>query len=111
MLFDITYLIKVDMLKINEFLEEEITSMVEKIVAEKLKIAIEELSKVKPAEKEFYSIKEVAEILSISISGIKARGNSKKMKLIYDQNNITIHKNDLEQYKKKYLYKQMKNNP
>lgn len=99
------------MVKINEFLEEEINIMVEKIVAERIKIAIEELSKVKPAEKEFYSLKEVAHILSITESGVKARGKCGKMKLIYDQNNITIHKNDLEQYKKKYLYRQMKNKP
>lgn len=99
------------MIKINELLEEEINSMVEKIVAEKLKIALEELSQIKPPEKEFYSIKEVAHVLSISESGIKARGKSGKMKLIYDQNNITMHANDLELYKKKYLYKQMKNKP
>lgn len=99
------------MININEFLQDEITTMVEKIVSERIKIAIEELSQLKPIEKEFYSIKEVAEILSIPISGIKARGKSKKMKLIYDQNNITIHKIDLEQFKKKYLYKQMKNKP
>lgn len=52
------------MIKINEFLEEEITNMVEKIVAEKVKIAIEELSKVKPAEKAIQSIKEMAHIPS-----------------------------------------------
>jgi hypothetical protein len=59
------------MLNFNEYLEDEVTSMVEKIVAEKLKVAIEELSKIKPPEKEFYSIKEVAHILSLTESGLK----------------------------------------
>jgi hypothetical protein len=99
------------MININELLEQEINSMAQRIVAEKLKIAIEELSTIQPPEKEFYGIKEVAHILSISESGIKARGKSGKMELIYDQNNITVHKSELERYKKKNLYKQMKNKP
>jgi hypothetical protein len=99
------------MIKINEFLEEEINNMVEMIVAERLKIAIEELSQVKPVQKEFYTVAEVAEILSLTKDGIKRRGKSKKIQLIYDQNTITVHKDELERYKKKYLYKQMKNNP
>ena len=99
------------MIKINEFLEEEITNMVEKIVAERLKFAIEELSQVKPVEKEFYTVTEVAEILSLTKDGVKRRGKSKKIQLVYDQNTITVHKDELERYKKKYLYKQMKNNP
>lgn len=97
------------MLNFNEYLENEITSIAEKIVAEKLKIAIEELSQIKPPEKEFYGIKEVAHILSLTESGIKTRAKSGKMKLIYDQNNITMHVNDLELYKKNYLYKQRRN--
>lgn len=99
------------MLNVNEMLEQVINSMVEKMVAERLDIAIEELSKVKPPEKEFYSIKEAAHILSISESGLKLRAKSGKINLIHDHNNITIHKSELEQYKKKYLYKQMKNKP
>ncbi len=99
------------MININELLEQEINSMAQRIVAEKLKIAIEELSTIQPLEKEFYGIKEVAHILSISESGIKARGKSGKMELIFDQNNITVHKSELERYKKKNLYKQMKNKP
>lgn len=97
------------MIKINELLEQEINSMVQRIVEEKLKIAIEELSTIQPPEKEFYSLKEVAHMLSISESGLKARGKSGKMELIYDQNNITVHKNEVERYKRKILYKQMKN--
>lgn len=93
------------MIKINEFLEEEITNMVEKIVAEKVKIAIEELSKVKPAEKAIQSIKEMAHIPSQTESGIKTRVRNGKMKLFYDQNNITMHIDDLEKYKKNHLYK------
>ena len=91
-------------------LEQVINSMVEKIVNERLKIATEELSQVKPPEKEFYSIKEAAHILSLSESGLKSRAKSGKIDLIYDQNNITIHKSELERYKK-FLYKQMKNKP
>jgi hypothetical protein len=99
------------MININEFLDEAITNMVEKIVAERLKIAIEELSLIKPPVKEFYSIKEVAHILSLTESRIKSRAKNKKIELIYDQNNITVHTTELELYKKTILYKQMKNKP
>lgn len=50
------------MININEFLEELLTERVEKIVAERIKIAIEQVSQEKPPEKEFYSIKEVVYI-------------------------------------------------
>lgn len=99
------------MIKINEFMEEEITNTVEKIIAEKVKIAIEELSKVKPAEKEIESIKEVAHILSWTESGIKTRVRNGKMKLFYDQNNITMHIDDLEKCKKNHLYKMINRKP
>lgn len=99
------------MLNLNQCIEDVIKVMVDEIITSELKIAIEELSKIKPVEKEFYSIKEVAHILSITESGIKARGKSGKMELIYDQNSITVHKTELDRYKRKNLYKQMKTKP
>jgi hydroxypyruvate isomerase len=98
------------MFNLNETFEEVIRSMAERVFAEELKIAIEELSKVKAPEKEFYSIKEVSHILSISESGIKSRHKNGKIELIYDQNNITVHKTELDRYKKT-LCRQMKNKP
>ena len=49
-----------------------------------------------------------AMILSISESGLKAGAKSGKIELLHDQNNVTIHINEIELYKKNYLYKQMK---
>lgn len=94
--------------KQEDMIEEYLNEMIDVIIEKKMKEVAYELSLVKPVEREFYSIKEAAFILSITESGLKARGKSGKIELIYDQNNVTIHKNELERYKKKYLYKQMK---
>ena len=67
-----------------------------------------ELSLTKPPEKEFYNIEEVATMLGLTISGLKARRKSKKIEMINDQNAILVHKKELERYKKEHLYKQIK---
>ena len=89
-------------------IEEYLKEMIDTIIKEKMKEVAFELSLIKPVEREFYSIKEAAMILSISESGLKARAKSGKIEMLHDQNNVTIHINEIELYKKNYLYKQMK---
>ena len=88
-------------------INEALTEIIDKIVEEKLKEAIIDLAAIKPLSKEFYSIKEASHILSLSESGLKSRSKTGKIKLIYDQNNITIHHKELERYSN-VLLKQMK---
>jgi hypothetical protein len=89
-------------------IEEYLREIIESIIQEKMKHVVAALIQLKPAEKEFYSLCEVATILSITESGLKARGKAGKIKLVYDQNNVTVHKKELERYKKMYLYPQIK---
>ena len=94
--------------KQQDMIEEYLKEMIDKIIEEKMKEVAFELSLIKPVERDIYSIKEAATILSISESGLKARAKAGKIKLVWDQNNVTVHKNELERYKKMYLYPQIK---
>lgn len=89
-------------------IEEYLREIIESIIQEKMKDVVEDLIQLKPAEKEFYSLRDVATILSITESGLKARGKAGKIQLIWDQNNVTVHKKELERYKRMYLYPQIK---
>jgi hypothetical protein len=88
-------------------IEEYLIEIIESIIQEKMKDVVADLIQLKPAEKEFYSLSDVATILSITESGLKARAKAGKIQLIWDQNNVTVHKKELERYKKMYLYPQI----
>lgn len=89
---------------IEEYLKEIIDAKFE----ERIKDLIYELGQVKPPEKEFYNIEEVAIMLGLTISGLKARRKSGKIEMVNEQNAILVHKKELERYKKQHLYEQMK---
>jgi hypothetical protein len=81
-------------------INDNLNEMIAFIIEEKLKMAIKELAIILPVQKEFYSLKEVSYILSISEYGLKSRATKNMIKLIYDQNNITVHFKELERFKK-----------
>jgi hypothetical protein len=93
---------------IIKMIEEYLKEIIDKKIEERIKDLTYELSQVIPPEKEFYNIKEVANMLGLTESGLKARHKSGKIEMISNQNAILVSKKELERYKKEYLYKQMK---
>jgi hypothetical protein len=93
---------------IIKMIEEYLKEIIDAKFEERIKDLIYELGQVKPPEKEFYNIEEVAIMLGLTISGLKARRKSGKIEMVNEQNAILVHKKELERYKKQHLYKQMK---
>ena len=93
---------------IIKMIEEYLKEIIDAKFEERIKDLIYELGQVKPPEKEFYNIEEVAIMLGLTISGLKARRKSGKIEMVNEQKAILVHKKELERYKKQHLYKQMK---
>ena len=93
---------------IIKMIEEYLKEIIDAKFEERIKDLIYELGQVKPPEKEFYNIEEVAIMLGLTISGLKARRKSGKIEMVNEQNAILVHKKELERYKKQHLYEQMK---
>ena len=88
--------------KINA-LNDNLSDMIALIIEKQIKEAVKELAAIMPVQKEFYSLKDAAHIVSISEYGLKSRATNNKIKLIYDHNTITVHHKELERYKKSLL--------
>jgi hypothetical protein len=88
--------------KINA-LNDNLSDMIALIIEKQIKEAVKELATIMPVQKEFYSLKDAAHILSITEYGLKSRAAKNKIKLIYDHNNVTVHYKELQRYKKSLL--------